>query len=75
MRFCGYDVFTEWIINDAGAQIERLARSIYARYRQVDDPTFPFPTMGIPASTSSRSRAQFAIATAIAGSPPPSRSG
>ena len=48
MRFCGYDVFTEWIINDAGAQIERLARSIYARYRQVDDPDFPFPDDGYP---------------------------
>jgi arginyl-tRNA synthetase len=48
MRFCGYDVFTEWIINDAGAQIERLGRSIYARYRQIDDPSFPFPEDGYP---------------------------
>jgi arginyl-tRNA synthetase len=48
MRFCGYDVFTEWIINDAGAQIERLARSIYARYRQIGDPSFPFPEDGYP---------------------------
>ncbi len=49
MRFCGYDVFTEWIINDAGAQIERLGRSIYARYRQIDDPSFLFPEDGYPA--------------------------
>ena len=48
MRFCGYDVFTEWIINDAGAQIERLARSLYARYRQIGDPAFPFPQDGYP---------------------------
>ncbi len=48
MRFCGYDVFTEWIINDAGAQIERLGRSIYARYRQIADPSFPFPEDGYP---------------------------
>jgi arginyl-tRNA synthetase len=48
MRFCGYDVFTEWIINDAGAQIERLGRSLYARYRQIDDPAFPFPEDGYP---------------------------
>lgn len=48
MRFCGYDVFTEWIINDAGAQIERLARSLYARYRQIGDPSFPFPEDGYP---------------------------
>jgi len=48
MRFCGYDVFTEWIVNDAGAQIERLGRSLHARYRQVDDPQFPFPDDGYP---------------------------
>src|SRR5581483_5713638 len=48
MRFCGYDVFTEWIVNDAGAQMERLARSIYARYRQINDPAFPFPEDGYP---------------------------
>ncbi|HEY1656004.1 MAG TPA: arginine--tRNA ligase [Candidatus Tumulicola sp.] len=48
MRFCGYDVFAEWIINDAGAQIERLGRSLYARYRQVDDAAFPFPDDGYP---------------------------
>ncbi|MBV8116415.1 MAG: arginine--tRNA ligase, partial [Candidatus Eremiobacteraeota bacterium] len=48
MRFCGYDVFTEWIINDAGAQIETLARSIYARYRQIEEPGFAFPTDGYP---------------------------
>lgn len=48
MRFCGYDVFTEWIINDAGAQMERLARSLYARYRQIDEPDFPFPQDGYP---------------------------
>ena len=49
LRFCGYDVFTEWIINDYGAQMETLARSIYARYRQLWDPAFPFPEEGYPA--------------------------
>ncbi|MEO6836137.1 MAG: arginine--tRNA ligase [Candidatus Tumulicola sp.] len=48
MRYCGYDVFTEWIINDAGAQVERLARSLYARYRQIGEPSFPFPEDGYP---------------------------
>jgi arginyl-tRNA synthetase len=48
MRFCGYDVFTEWIINDAGAQMDQLGESLYARYRQIDDPTFPFPEEGYP---------------------------
>ncbi|HXM07994.1 MAG TPA: arginine--tRNA ligase, partial [Candidatus Acidoferrum sp.] len=44
----GYDVFTEWIINDAGAQMDQLGESLYARYRQIDDPTFPFPEEGYP---------------------------
>ncbi len=45
---CGYDVFTEWIINDAGGQVETLARSLYARYRQIADPSYPFPEAGYP---------------------------
>jgi arginyl-tRNA synthetase len=48
MRFCGYDVYVEWIINDAGGQLDALGRSIYARYRQLDDPGFPFPEDGYP---------------------------
>ena len=49
MRYCGYDVFVEWIINDAGGQIDTLGRSLYARYRQIFDPSFPFPEEGYPA--------------------------
>ena len=48
MRHAGYDVFTEWIINDAGSQIELLGRSVYARYRQLFAPDFPFPEDGYP---------------------------
>ncbi len=48
MRFCGYDVFTEWIINDAGSQLDKLGRSLYARYRQRYDAAFPFPEEGYP---------------------------
>jgi arginyl-tRNA synthetase len=48
MQACGYDVFTEWIINDAGAQMDRLGESLYARYRQIDEPAFPFPEEGYP---------------------------
>ena len=48
MRYCGYDVFVEWIINDAGGQVDTLARSLYARYRQQSDPAFPFPPDGYP---------------------------
>ncbi|GAC1658609.1 MAG: arginine--tRNA ligase [Vulcanimicrobiaceae bacterium] len=49
MRFRGYDVFTEWIINDEGAQMDTLGRSLYARYRQVFAPEYPFPQDGYPA--------------------------
>jgi arginyl-tRNA synthetase len=48
MRFAGYDVFTEWIINDAGAQLDTLGRSLYARYRELWEPDFPFPADGYP---------------------------
>lgn len=48
MRFCGYDVFVEWIINDAGGQLDDFGRSLYARYRQLFDPSFPFPEGGYP---------------------------
>jgi arginyl-tRNA synthetase len=48
MRYCGHHVTTEWIINDAGSQVDTLGRSVYARYRQIDEPEFPFPEDGYP---------------------------
>jgi arginyl-tRNA synthetase len=48
MRFCGIQVTTEWIINDAGSQTDTLGRSLYARYRQMVAPDFPFPQDGYP---------------------------
>src|SRR5471030_2224791 len=48
MRFAGYDVFTEWIINDAGSQMDTLALSLYARYMQQWDAAYPFPDGGYP---------------------------
>jgi arginyl-tRNA synthetase len=48
MRFVGIDVTTEWIVNDAGSQLDTLGRSLYARYRQIADPAFPFPEEGYP---------------------------
>ena len=48
MRFVGIEVTTEWIINDAGSQVETLGRSLYARYRQVADAAFAFPSDGYP---------------------------
>lgn len=47
-RYCGYDVFVEWIINDAGSQIDTLGLSVYARYMQQFDPAYPFPEDGYP---------------------------
>jgi arginyl-tRNA synthetase len=48
LRFLGDEVTTEWIINDAGSQIDQLRRSLYARYRQLWEPDFPFPEDGYP---------------------------
>lgn len=48
MRLRGYDVFVEWIVNDTGAQLEALGRSLYARYLQIFDKTHPFPEDGYP---------------------------
>jgi arginyl-tRNA synthetase len=48
LKFAGYDVFTEWIINDSGSQLDALGRSVYARYRQLWEPEFPFPENGYP---------------------------
>jgi arginyl-tRNA synthetase len=34
LAFAGYDVTREYYINDAGAQVDVLARSVYLRYRE-----------------------------------------
>lgn len=47
-RYRGYDVFVEWIINDAGSQMETLGRSLFARYVQHYDPAYAFPDDGYP---------------------------
>ena len=44
--FCGYDVSSEFYINDAGKQIRMLGESIYSRWRQRNDPEYPFPESG-----------------------------
>ncbi len=49
LRFTGADVTTEWIVNDQGSQADTLGRSLYARYRQLADPAYPFPEDGYPA--------------------------
>ena len=56
LRFAGYDVFTEWIINDAGSQLDELGRSLYARYRQLWDPSFSFSGGRLSGRVSRRDR-------------------
>ena len=44
----GYDVTREYYVNDAGNQINNLAKSINARYHQIleNNPSYPFPEDG-----------------------------
>jgi arginyl-tRNA synthetase len=46
-EWLGYDVTREYYFNNAGNQMRNLAKSIYARYRQLlDDKNYPFPEDG-----------------------------
>jgi len=45
--WCGYDVTREYYFNNAGNQMNNLAKSIYVRYRQLlGEEDFPFPEDG-----------------------------
>lgn len=46
LEFCSYEVTREFYINDAGRQVRLLGLSIYSRYRQRKDPSYPFPEEG-----------------------------
>lgn len=46
LDFSGYDVKREFYINDAGHQIKMLGESIYSRWKQFSDPSYPFPLDG-----------------------------
>ncbi len=46
LEFRGYGVIREFYINDAGVQIQLLGESIYARWKQVEKPEYPFPENG-----------------------------
>lgn len=46
LEWSGYDVTREYYYNDAGKQMENLSKSVYARYRQLHEPGFPFPDDG-----------------------------
>ena len=44
--YAGYVVEREFYINDAGRQIYLLGKSVYARFRQIEEPDYPFPEDG-----------------------------
>lgn len=46
LEWTGYKVTREYYYNDAGNQMNNLAKSVYARYMQLIDPDFPFPEDG-----------------------------
>jgi arginyl-tRNA synthetase len=46
LEWSGYNVTREYYYNDAGKQMDTLAKSVYARYRQIFEPEFPFPEDG-----------------------------
>jgi len=46
LRAAGYDVQTEYYINDAGNQLETFKRSLYARYMQLEGEDIPVPEDG-----------------------------
>ncbi len=45
-QWIGYDVTREYYFNNAGNQMNNLAKSIYARYMQIDNSDFQFPEDG-----------------------------
>jgi len=46
----GYKVEREYYINDVGTQMEMLGRSTFIRYKQIFDPSIPFPENGYKGS-------------------------
>jgi len=46
LQWTGHDVTREYYFNNAGRQMRILAESVYARYMQIFDPSFPLPEDG-----------------------------
>lgn len=44
LKFAGYSVYQEFYVNDAGSQIDNMARSIYLRILQLNGIAIDFPT-------------------------------
>jgi arginyl-tRNA synthetase len=60
LAWCGWRVQREFYYNDAGEQIARLARSVWARYQQHFGRDVPFPEDGYHGSYVTELAAQFA---------------
>jgi len=43
LRKAGYDVVTEYYVNDAGRQIETLGRSVYLRWKEIGGASVQYP--------------------------------
>jgi len=48
LRKCGYETEAEYYVNDAGAQVGKLGRSILARYLELRGEEVEFPAEGYP---------------------------
>lgn len=48
LQAVGYNVDTEFYVNDAGNQAQVFAESLEARYQQLENPAYPFPEEGYP---------------------------
>ncbi|MGC9062645.1 arginine--tRNA ligase, partial [Calditerrivibrio sp.] len=46
LKISGFDVYKEYYINDAGNQMNNLALSIYSRYCELFEKSYPFPADG-----------------------------
>ncbi len=48
LRWAGYDVTREYYVNDYGAQVQTLARSVHLRYQEALGRTVEFPAKAYP---------------------------
>jgi arginyl-tRNA synthetase len=48
LRWAGYDVTREYYVNDYGAQVQTLARSVHLRYQEALGRTVDFPAKAYP---------------------------
>lgn len=48
LRWAGYDVSREYYVNDYGAQVQTLARSVHLRYQEALGRTVDFPAKAYP---------------------------